>query len=249
MTARPIGLGGSRKQTLTAYTKSGVLVSGATDFYVGGKHRECGRSGLGIFNGWGAPMAGVVAGEYSGNGGQGIRARGINRLLIKPGTLVKGNGFTLNGDQYSDGIYVSNSGGAIYLEGSGALIASGLNIENNGANAMTVDGVYSVTVDDNSGINNCVSQLGDGIKVTNAGFFTPKQCHASQQWASAFCVSGGCHGRYHFGCGVMADQVQQGRKVSNGSPSRKGMDLETAISLGSFTPLGALPSEGNWTIT
>lgn len=227
----------------------GVLVSGATDFYVGGKHRECGRSGLAIFNGYGAPMAGVVAGEYSGNGFHGIRARGINRLLIKPGTLVKGNGFTLNGDQYSDGIYVSNSGGAIYLEGSGALIASGLNIENNGANAMTVDGVYSVTADDNSGINNCVSQLGDGIKVTNAGLLYARNnvMRASNgRQRSALVVGATVATTWVWG---NRGPGSTGAEVSNGSPSRKGMDIDPAISLGSWTPPGAYPSEGNWNST
>ncbi len=228
--------------------ENGVTVSGCTDFYVGGKHRECGRSGVAIFNGWGAALAGVVAGEYSGNGSHGIRARGINRLLIKPGTLVKGNGFTLIGQQYGDGIYISNSGGVSYLEGSGALIASGLNIESNAANAMTVDGVYSVTIDDNSGTNNCISQLADGIKVTNASLLYARNNlmrASSGLQRSALVVGATVATTWVWGNRGPGSTAAE---VSNGSPSRKGMDPETAISIGAFTPMGTLPSEGSWTV-
>lgn len=226
--------------------ENGVVVSGADDVYVGGKHQYNGRSGVAIFNGWGSPMNITVAGEYTNNNGVGVRARGISRLRIKPGTLVKLNGNTLIGGFYSAGIDVSNSGGAPYLQGAGALIAIGVHVENNGVSGIISDYVSSVTIDLTAGADNCQSGSGSGIVVRNANtLFARENIMRSSGANQLFGLVIESTVLVTHDWGNRAPGSVSG-EVANNSPSRKGIDRDPAISVGAFTPTGAYPAEGGW---
>lgn len=227
--------------------ENGVVVSAADDIYVGGKHRKNGRSGVAIFNGVGTQMNVTVNGEYSENDYIGIRARGISRLRIVPGTIVRQNGNVLIGGAYSAGINVSNSGGAPYLDGQGAFICVGVNIENSGVHAIVVTNVSWVQIDELVGANNCASGSGSGISVSVCNLLFARH---NTIWTLT--------GNQLFGLVIAASvavayawgnkgQGSSSGDVSNASPSRKGIDSDAAFAIGAFTPTGAYPAEGAWT--
>ena len=227
--------------------ENGVVVAAADDVYIGGKHRKCGRSGVAIFNGAGVPMNVTIAGEYKDNDFIGIRARGISRLRIKPGTVVKSNGNVLVGGAYAASISVSNSGGADYLQGTGAFICESAQIENGGNGGIVVDYVSSVTIDDNAGADNCQSGAGNGIVVSNCNSLYAR--HNVMR-------TGGTN--QLFGLVINSTVVVAhawGNKapgsvtaeVANSAATRRGINGDPTISIGAFTPSGAYPSEGSWT--
>lgn len=228
----------------------GVLVSRATDFYVGGKHRGNGRYGIGVFNGVAATMMGVINGEYSGNASHGIYARGINRLLIKPGAWVRGNGLAADSNgNFGDGIRVSNSGGANYLQDTGAFICNDVIIENNGRYATVCEYVAAPTICRNRGSGNSALQLSDAVSVSNASILTLQDNQMSatsglQRYG--FVISSTVAAAYAWGNRAPGSVTAE---VANTSPSRKGMDIDPAISLGTWTAPGAWPSEGGWNTT
>ena len=227
--------------------ENGVVVSAADDVYVGGKHRKNGRSGVAIFNGVGVQMNITVNGEYSSNDSIGIRARGISRLQIIPGTQVKLNGNISIGGSFNAGINVSNSGGAPYLDGTGAFICVGVIIENSGVNGIVVTNVSWVHIDEVVGAGNCLSGSGSGISVAVCNLLYARH---NTMWTLT--------GNQLYGLVISASVVSAyswGNKgngstlgdVSNASPSRKGIDSDAAFSIGAFTPSGAYPAEGFWT--
>ncbi|MNL06077.1 hypothetical protein D3C87_1267030 [compost metagenome] len=229
--------------------ENGVVVASCDDIYIGGKHRKCGRSGVAIFNGVGVAMNIEVNGIYQDNDFIGIRARGITRLRIVPGTLVKGNGNVLVGGQYSANINVSNSGGAPYNQGAGAFICQAVNVENGGVGGVVCDYISSVTIDDTPGADNCQSGSGSGVTVSNANFLwvrnnAMRSSNSNQQ--SGFVIASSVATCWEWGNRAPGSVVNE---VANASPLRKGQNRDTAIPLGSFTPTGAYPNEGSWNTT
>lgn len=227
--------------------ENGVVVSAADDIYIGGKHRNNGRSGIGIFNGVGMQMNITVAGEYSGNDYIGIRARGISRLRILPGTNVKLNGNTSIGGFFNAGINVSNSGGASFLDGAGAFICQGVMVENSGIGAIIVTNVSSVTIDDVAGADNCQSGSGSGIAVSVCNFLFARNNTMRHQAANqifGLVVNASVASAYVWG---NKGPGSSSGDVLNASPSRKGIDSDPTFAIGAFTPTGAYPAEGFWT--
>lgn len=233
-----------------AIFENGVVVASANDVYVGGKHRNCGRSGIAIFNGTGTVMEIEIKATVRDNAYIGIRARGISRLRILRGTVVKGNGNTLIGGQYSQGINISNSGGADYNQGAGAVIMIGVEIENSGAGGCIVDYVSAVTIDDTAGADNSQSASGSGLSVLNCNILMAKNNMMRVNVGSAqlFGLSVASTVAVAYVWGNRAPNSATA-EVSNQSPSRKGMALDAAFSPGTFTPTGAFPNEGGWNVT
>lgn len=148
--------------------ENGVVVSNVKKIFIGGEHKKCGRNGVAVFNDTGYPMEVTVEGDIRDNDNHGIRGRGVGLLLVKSGTKIKGNGKVSVLGLFGSGINVSNSGGAGYLQGAGAVKVGDCFIDDNGLNAVVSDYVELVDVQSNICRNNAVSGSAVAIQVTNA---------------------------------------------------------------------------------
>ena len=148
--------------------ENGVVVSNVKKIFIGGSHKKCGMSGVAVFNDTGYAMEVTVEGDIRDNDSHGIRGRGVGVLLVKPGTVIKGNGKLLVNAAYGSGVNISNSGGAGYLQGLGLIKVGDCFIDDNGLSAVNSDYVGLVDVQSNICRNNAASGSAVAIQVTNA---------------------------------------------------------------------------------
>lgn len=146
----------------------GVVVSNVKKLFIGGEHKGSGGCGIAVFNSTGYPMEITVDADLRDNDWHGMRARGIGLLVIKSGTVIKGNGKVFVRGVYGNGLEVSNSGGSGYLQGLGLVKVAGAFIDDNGLGAVNVDYVQTVDVQSNICRNNAVAGTAVAIQVTNA---------------------------------------------------------------------------------
>lgn len=147
---------------------NGVVVANVTNAKIDGEFTGCGNAGMAIFNGTGNLIDVHASGKFNGNDGAGILARGVNELVVAPGTEIKGNGKTLVNSAYNYGINASNSGGSTYLQGLGTLKVSHAIISGNGLGAIDVNYLKTVDIQGVLGIDNAQSASALGIRVQNA---------------------------------------------------------------------------------
>ena len=146
----------------------GVVVSNVKKLFIGGEHKKCGGCGIALFNDTGYPMEITVDADLRDNDWHGMRGRGVGTLVLKSGTVIKGNGKVLVRGVYGNGVNISNSGGAPYLQNAGLFKVAGCFIDDNGLSAVNSDYVGLVDVQSNICRNNAVSGSAVAIQVTNA---------------------------------------------------------------------------------
>lgn len=146
----------------------GVVVSNVKKISIGGEHKGNGGCGIAVFNSTGYPMEVTVDADLRDNDWHGLRGRGVGALVLKAGTIIKGNGKVLVRGLYGAGVDVSNSGGASYLQDLGLVKVAGSFIDDNGLNAVNVAYVQLVDVQSNICRNNAAAGTAVAIQVTNA---------------------------------------------------------------------------------
>lgn len=156
--------------------ENGVIVSGATNVYVGGDHSNCGRAGLFITNNTGNPCEVRVAAKLHDNDAHGLYARGVSLLVVTDKTVITGNGKVLVAAAYSPGVMVSNNG-ASFLTGTGIVRINRCVIDDNGLGAVNVEYVKNVDIEGVVGDN---AKSGTGVIsviVRNATTAKVVNCH------------------------------------------------------------------------